>query len=82
MALKTIWTKNPAEKQPMEHALREAPIIVRLKQIILDRLTELETREINVDNYKDNSWSHIQAHINGRKQELYYTLNLLDLGDS
>lgn len=79
---KALWFTNPDDKEAIANALKHSPAFNRLRQIIQDRLSELEAREVKPETYKDLSWSHVQAHFNGRKQELIYLINLLDPGDT
>lgn len=77
----TQWFKNTADRESIENTLLHSAAIKRLKELINGRLEELETKEVSPETYKDQSWSHLQAHLNGRKQELYFLLKLLDQGD-
>lgn len=80
--LATIWITKPEDRTDVENALRNSPVFAKLRKIIADRLDSLDRRETNLNTYENQSWSHVQAHLNGQKQELKFLFSLLDLGDS
>ena len=51
-------------------------ILKKLRGIVLRRLSNLEGSERNED-YMSPSWPSLQAHRNGRKQEMYFLFSLL-----
>lgn len=79
--LSTQWFKNvlndPKAKDDLEKTLRNSTIAFsKLLDILEDRKRELDNSEMK-DNYDSSSWSHKQAHRNGRRQELQDTIDLL-----
>lgn len=70
-----IWyTKDVTEE--LLKAKKQDPVLLRLIQLTKQRLEELEGVERREDSYNDG-WQYLQAHRNGRAQELKYLLNLL-----
>lgn len=74
MGLDLRWTKDlPDEqsRQDLEVIVRNSTILLtRLKQIIEDREKSLINLGLSLEDFKDNNWSHKQAHRNGSLTEL------------
>lgn len=80
-SLKTVWLtdvlNDPQAKDDLEKTLRNSFVAFnKLLDILEDRKRQLDTSEAN-DDYMSPSWSHKQAHRNGRRQELQETIDLL-----
>lgn len=79
--IKTLWFQgvhnDPLAKEDLEKTLRNSAVAFnKLLEILEDRKRQLDTSEIRED-YQSPSWSHKQAHRNGRRQELQDTIDLL-----
>lgn len=81
MALKSVWFKNPDDREAIENAINHSPAFKRLREIVENKLQEVLVKEFNIETYKQLDWAYVQAHINGQVQELNFILNLLDQGD-
>jgi len=55
------------------------PFVKRLHDLIEQELKDLEASELNIEDYKDTSWSHRQAHINGARQALKHIKELISV---
>lgn len=79
--LSTQWftdvLNDPKAKEDLEKTLRNSvTAFSKLLDVLERRQRELDTSEIK-ENYDTASWSHKQAHRNGRRQELQETIDLL-----
>ena len=73
-----VWTKNlkGQSKKDFEIVLRNSTLVTsRLKEILQERRKTLEKYQ----DYDSASWSHKQAHQNGRQEELDFLLSILNL---
>lgn len=75
--LSTRWTRGlPSDrKENLEKLIRNSTIVLsRLKQMVEEDLVEME--KVPVSDYEHPSWSHKQAHENGKRE---YARQLLSL---
>ena len=83
MPLATDWTKrcdSPEDKAATEQAIRQAgPILEILRETLVSRAESI--KKTDEKDYTKASWSHFQAHRNGRHEELDYVIKLLTLKD-
>jgi cellobiose-specific phosphotransferase system component IIA len=83
MALQTQWFSHLKDKQEQEQFKQN----IRSSKNILDRAHEIvynivKNEELNsLHDYDSPSWSHKQAHLNGRREAFQEILKLLDIGD-
>jgi hypothetical protein len=82
--VKSIWIahlKTEEEREEFKKTLstrrRGDPVYERILQLVTQRLEQIERVENTVDQYSDPSWSHKQAHLNGRRAELEVLFDLL-----
>lgn len=71
--LSNLWTRGlkDKEKEDFESLLRNnTQLFSRLKQIIEEREMEIYNKEGSENSYDSPSWENLQAHRNGRKEEL------------
>ncbi len=69
--INSVWTSGvPAsERERISSMVKGSPqILNRLLEIIKTKMTALET--VNETDYSCPSWSHKQAHLNGKKEAL------------
>lgn len=75
------WTshlKTAKEKEDFEATLRHSlSVLTRLKTILGEKRELLEGQEGSDEQYSSPSWTFLQAHRNGRKQELKELTELL-----
>lgn len=81
MTLAADWfrqTSDPDDRKTREQAIRQAgPILEILKDLLTNRLRGVsQMREAAYDN---PSWAYLQAHRNGRIEDLEYVIKLLTL---
>lgn len=79
--MQTLWFQDvlndPQAKDDLEKTLRNSTVaFTALLNLLENRKRQLDTSEIK-ENYDTASWSHKQAHRNGRRQELQDTIDLL-----
>jgi hypothetical protein len=75
------WTrhlKNDEEKKSFEAALRNSHLLNRLRDLLSEREKALTSKELSTQIYDSPSWPYLQAHINGKKEELLYLHKLLN----
>lgn len=81
MGLSTAWTKDiqdPKEKEDFEVIVRNSTrLLTKLKQIIEDREKSLTNAGLSIEDFKDNNWSHKQAHRNGGLGQLKFMKELI-----
>jgi hypothetical protein len=71
--LDSRWTRGlkGKDKAEFEEYLRNATqLFTRLKELIEERENEIYMKEASEDDYAVSDWENLQAHRNGRKQEL------------
>jgi len=81
MSLAADWFRqisDPDDRVAREQAIRQAgPILEILKDLLTNRLrTASQMREAS---YEHPSWAYLQAHRNGRIEDLEYVIKLLTL---
>lgn len=68
------WTRDIADqkaREDFEAVVRNSTLLLtRLKQIIEEREKSLLNLGLSQEDFKDNNWSHKQAHRNGGLGEL------------
>lgn len=77
-SINTKWIRKvePDKQENLEKLIRNSTIVLsRLKQIVEDDLVEME--KVPVSDYEHPSWSHKQAHENGKKEYARQMLTLL-----
>lgn len=82
MTLSTAWLKNLSGEEQQEFknlitTYHKDVILIRLKEILVEKRTSLEASERNPDVYSNANWSHMQAHNNGARQMLKWVEDLL-----
>lgn len=74
MQLSNDWTKHlrdPKEKKEFERIVKASTILLsRLNDILSEYEKEISKQELKLDSYDSPSWSHKQAHLNGRRQSI------------
>lgn len=79
----TKWTEhlnNKADKENFENQVRSAKdVLDRLKHMLEDREKSLNRTEIDMKTYDSPGWDFRQAHMNGRRAEIYDLKKLVDL---
>lgn len=82
--LSTEWSKHlktEAERKEFQASvLNDRLVLGRLAEIIQEKLTGLQSREVSPSEYDNPSWAYKQAHANGIKTGLTAILNLLPQG--
>ena len=76
------WLKNlkpgseeyKAVKQTVESSFT---VLDRLNSIVEERFSEIQRQEASEEPYKSSDWASLQAHRNGRKEELLFIKELL-----
>jgi hypothetical protein len=78
-----LWYSNAPDitEEVMKNAAFN-PVILRLIEILKDRKESIEAKPRNEDIYENPSWSHLQAHLNGRAQEIQYIIQLLSFAET
>ncbi len=76
------WTEhlqnNKTAKEDLELAVRNSTVaLTRLLEILEKKKSFVEKTESNITQYEHPSWSHKQAHLNGRRASLDEIINLL-----
>lgn len=73
------WFKNartPEEKEKVQAlVLNSEPLLDLLRQIL--EMRKMGMTAFTEKNYENPSWAHLQAHRNGRIEEIDYLLKLL-----
>jgi hypothetical protein len=81
MGLAIDWFRkisNQEDKKATEQAIRQAGGVLEiLKDLLETRLRSIS--KTNEDDYDSPSWAYLQAHKNGRIQDLEYVIRLLTL---
>lgn len=75
----TVW-KNIKEETLKNNVAN--PILLELMAHLKERKESLEAQDRTEDTYDKASWSHLQAHRNGRAQELHYIIQLLSFAET
>lgn len=71
---------NEEEKESFEtYVKNNQRLLKRLNEIISQKQMLLMAKEFNINSYETPSWSHVQAHINGRMEALEEIRQLTDL---
>lgn len=74
----TDWIKNLQDKKDQDEfkaSIQNAgSVLDRVAQLIEERINSLGAPE---KNYTSPSWAYLQAHVNGRKEELEYFKKLV-----
>ena len=76
--LNTKWTRktSPDKREDLEKLIRNSTIVLsRLKDIVEEDLVEMD--KVSLSDYESPSWSHKQAHENGKKEYARQLLTLL-----
>lgn len=76
--LNVKWTQgvSPDRKDNLEKLIRNSVIVLsQLKQIVETDLNEME--KVPISDYDHPSWSHKQAHENGKREYARQLLSLL-----
>jgi len=58
------------------------PVILTLIKTLRERQASLEAQDRTETIYDNAAWSHLQAHRNGRAQELNFILQLLSFAET
>lgn len=70
--ISTDWTKHlkdQKEKKEFESVVRSSSFLLsRLRDLLSEYEREIDLSETKLDVYDSPSWSHKQAHQNGRRQ--------------
>lgn len=77
-----LWYTN---KDITEEVMKNAafnPVILHLIKMLQDRKEAIESKARTEDIYDNPSWSFLQAHQNGRAQELNFILQLLSFAET
>jgi len=82
MTLSVEWTEHlqndKTAKDQLELAVRNSTVaLVRLLEILEKKKASLERVEANTTQYEHPSWSHKQAHLNGKRASLDEIITLL-----
>lgn len=77
-----LWYNDPDITEELMKNAAFNPVLKRLVQILKDRKEQLEALPRSEDSYDSPSWSHLQAHRNGRAQELQFILQLLSFAET
>lgn len=81
--LSLVWTKHlktDEERREFEKTVRHDTLVLgRLEEIIQEKLSGLENREVSLDDYNNPSWAYKQAHMNGIRKGLTEILDLLKI---
>jgi predicted sugar kinase len=80
-AVSVEWFKNLAEgdQEKFKELLKSSHrVLGRQKQILEQRLVDLEIKEVAEAAYENPAWAYKQAHLNGRRAEIHSLLKLLD----
>jgi len=67
--LNTQWIAGVQDKEGLKaHLLNSGDMValVRLKELLKDRLEEVQKREISPSAYNSPNWPFLQAHTNGQ----------------
>lgn len=79
--LPVLWTKHlkseEERKSFSDAVLNDRLVLGRLSDIIEEKLSSLQDREVSASEYDNPSWAYKQAHTNGVKAGLTAILNLL-----
>lgn len=82
VALSLEWTNHlntPEKKQEFEKSLRnDVLVMTRLKGILDKHLEVIKEKEASLSSYDSPSWPYLQAHLNGKKDEIQKLLQLLN----
>ena len=78
--LSTAWTQGlPNKEEVTKHIFNQnrTLVLIRLVQILKERLKTIESQETTQEQYGTSNWQALQAHRNGQRQELMTILDLL-----
>lgn len=76
-----LWTahlQTEEEKQRFINQVKGSKeVLVRLRDMITEKMNELETTERSMKAYDNPNWSHLQAHKNGYMGAMKIIKNIL-----
>lgn len=73
------YAKGEEEKQKIRDLVVNSEPILKLIKDILEERRTANMQEFTEKNYENASWAHLQAHRNGRLEEIAYLIKLMTI---